>query len=172
MYIHVVAAFSHRPQTFCARDRALPYRDAGAGLPSGATCGDAWQLEWSGNMDDWFCWRDPDAVAVQVHLLAHTTPVDVTPLRNDLADRCAVLVALQDALVPVEQQRSVAARLGTDHVLELDCGHMIGREEVRRVLLLLLLLLLPTFRITQDYQRFVCFLLDHLAHASGTKASL
>lgn len=99
-------------------------------LPPNATLGDAWHLEWSTNLPDWFCWADSDALAVQVHVLVHTTPVDVTPLREGAHDRCAVFVALRDALVPVEQQRAVATRLGTCRVLTLDCGHMIGREEV------------------------------------------
>lgn len=119
-------------QTFSAQDLALPYTGIATDrLPPGATLCDAWQLEWSTHLDDWFCWRDPDAVAVQVHLLAHTTAVDVIPLSKH---HCAVFVALRDALVPAEQQLQVAARLGTSNILELDCGHMIGRDEVWRIL--------------------------------------
>lgn len=83
-------------------------------------------------MDEWFCWRDPDATAVQLHLIIHTTPVDVSSLRNDptVPPRCSVYVAEEDALVPPAQQEAVAVRLGTTNVLRLRSGHMIGWEEV------------------------------------------
>ncbi len=120
-------------QTYTNTDMAQPYTGIGTNkLPPNPTVGDAWHYIWSTELDDWFCWRDPDTTAVQLHLLIHTTPVDVSSLRNDptVPPRCSVFVAEQDALVPPAQQEEVAVRLGTTNVLRLHTGHMIGNEEV------------------------------------------